>query len=305
MRAAAILTGFLTAATAAAAEPPRVALLGLTAGDGITDKQAQTLEDLLMSALYRTERFNLVGRSDIAGLLGFERQKQMLGCTGDTSCVAEIAGALDVPVVAIASVGRLGPSYVFALKLVSSADARVLARSDVTVAGEAKLAEGVETLATRIAAVCDRKGCTPGSQRGQARATPAQTAKPGAKTAAPAVAAPLPAAAAPEPTAAPKAAVEIPSPPPAPAPAPPAARRGPWWWIAGAVAVAAAGAGTYYALDSRSARQDLEKAFQAPNAGTPAAAERMRSSAIAADGLFAGAAVAAAGGVLLFAWNIP
>jgi len=95
---------------------------------------------------------------------------------------------------------------------------------------------------------------------------------------------------------------------PPPVPAAPAPPRTPlrwrWWWLAGAAAVAAAGAGTYFALDSRTARAELE-GLQAPSASAPADMDRLRSSAIAADALFAGAAVAAAGGVVLFVWRLP
>jgi len=275
MKALAITAGILGAAAAAGAtELPRVAMLGLTAGDGIADKQAQVLEDLLMNALYRTERFNLVGRSDIAGLIGFERQKQMLGCEGDNACVAEIAGALNVPVVAIASVARLGTKVVFAMKLVDTANARVLVRAGVTAAGDDKLEEAVDALARQVVAECDRHGCSP-------KSAAAGAAPPAAKS--------VPAAAAA---------------PPVP-PQPPAPSRGRGWWIAGAVAVAAAAAGTYFALDSRNAKAEMDNALRAPSDGTAAAAARMRTSAIAADALFGGAALAAAGGVVLFVWKTP
>jgi len=264
----------LASAGSGAAELPRVAMLGLTAGEGIPDKQVQILEDLLMNALYRTERFNLVGRGDIAGLIGFERQKQMLGCEGDSSCVAEIAGALNVPVVAIANVARLGTQIVFAIKLVDSADARVLVRADATASGDDKVAQAVESLAQQVAAQCDRKGCVPRSQRDAARAAP---------------------------PAAPAAAVQ---PPVAPQkPAAPGRSRARWVWIG--VAVAAAGAGTYFALDSRSARAELDKALSTPSDGTAAAAARMRSSAVAAYALFGGAALAATGGIVLYEWRGP
>ncbi len=80
--------------------------------------------------------------------------------------------------------------------------------------------------------------------------------------------------------------------------------RGPWWWIAGTVGLAAAAVGTYYALDSRSARAELE-GLSTPSDDVPATALRMRSSAITADALYAGAAVAAVGSVVVFAWRVP
>jgi len=100
----------------------------------------------------------------------------------------------------------------------------------------------------------------------------------------------------------------VPAPPEGPSPlrafAAHAASRARWWWAAGAVALAAACAGTYYALDSRDARSRLE-ALQAPSPDTQVMADRLQSSAFAANVLFGGAAVAAAGGVVLFVWSTP
>ncbi len=52
-------------------------------------------------------------------MLSVERQKQLMGCS-DSSCMAEIAGALDVDGVVVGSLARLGESYLLSAQYVDS-----------------------------------------------------------------------------------------------------------------------------------------------------------------------------------------
>lgn len=112
----------------AAAEKPRVAVLEVVASDPSMAKRAAELEELALTELTRPGRLDVIGRSDVATLLGLERQKALLGCGDDGSCIAEIGAALGAPYLVTGRVGSAGPLMRVDLKLVEVASSRVLAR---------------------------------------------------------------------------------------------------------------------------------------------------------------------------------
>ncbi len=64
---------------------------------------------------------------EIAALVGFERQRQLLNCgDGGSSCLAELAGALGVDGLITGSLAKVGSGYVINLKVVDN-EARTLA----------------------------------------------------------------------------------------------------------------------------------------------------------------------------------
>jgi len=138
-------------AAAGAAGRHSVAMLGVNGGAGFDSKVLGTVEELLLSALEATGRFEVTSRSDISQLIGFERQKQLLGCT-DTTCVAELAGALGVAFVASADLGRLGDVSVLSLKLIDVRRAKVVARVTKDVPTDAALVQAAREAARELAA---------------------------------------------------------------------------------------------------------------------------------------------------------
>jgi hypothetical protein len=50
----------------------------------------------LVPEIRKLEGVSVIGMAEIRDMLGFERQRQMLGCSADAGCLAEIAGALGV-----------------------------------------------------------------------------------------------------------------------------------------------------------------------------------------------------------------
>lgn len=103
-------------------------LMTVTAGEGFTEKQISTIESVLLTSFEATGRFKVVGRQDINALLGLEARKQAVGCSDDTACVAQIAGALGVDLVATADVGLLGTTTVITLTVIDVRTATVLRR---------------------------------------------------------------------------------------------------------------------------------------------------------------------------------
>ena len=59
---------------------------------------------------------------ELGALMGLERQRQLLGCTSDSSaCMAELAGALGVDGVITGTLARMDSDYVINLKIVDNA----------------------------------------------------------------------------------------------------------------------------------------------------------------------------------------
>ena len=90
-----LLTVGIAFALPVSASPARVIVLPLTVNETSIRSLATATEEQLLTELAREGLLSPLGSSDIAALLGVERQRQMLGCAelGD-SCAVELGGAL-------------------------------------------------------------------------------------------------------------------------------------------------------------------------------------------------------------------
>jgi hypothetical protein len=82
-----------------------------------------TLLTEVLSAEVESLRFfdSVISGRDIATMMGFERQRDLLGCTDET-CLAELGGALGVDRIVASHVGKLGKSYIVQIKLINIVD---------------------------------------------------------------------------------------------------------------------------------------------------------------------------------------
>jgi hypothetical protein len=94
------------------------------------------MTEILTTEASGTAGLTVIGSSDIASMLGFEKQKELLGCTDNVACVAEIGGALGVDYLLVSDLGLLGKTYVINLKLIDTAKVSVIKRLYKTVPGE-------------------------------------------------------------------------------------------------------------------------------------------------------------------------
>jgi len=165
----------------------RVAVLEIRAL-GTEAAKAELLSEVALTEAASLKGFEVIGRSDINSLIGFERQKQVIGCSDDSNCLAEIGGALGVDFILVGSLGRLGTLYRIDLKLVETKKARVRGRIGVSVEGqEEKLVVAIQkavrdlllpetpTAAPPVAGAEKRPDLTPRpEQAGRAPAQPPQ-----------------------------------------------------------------------------------------------------------------------------------
>ena len=99
----------------------------------------------------RTQGFEVLTARDISAVLGFERQKQLLGCSeGANSCMTELGAAMGCDAILTANLARLDDSYQGSLRVLSARDGRTLADERVEASGQRALAEALEAAALRL-----------------------------------------------------------------------------------------------------------------------------------------------------------
>ncbi len=132
--------------------PKKVAILDLSVS-GMEEEVGRKRNDAVigvMAAAIGRLGHTVISTSDIRAMLGFERQKALLGCESDTSCIAEIGGALGVDLIVSGTLGELGGTFNLSLTLLASDQAKVEARFTGTAGSEAALPataeRGVEVL---------------------------------------------------------------------------------------------------------------------------------------------------------------
>jgi len=114
----------------------KVALLDLKAV-GVDETISESILDVYASGIHRLGCCTVVSSSEIGAMLGFEKKRQLLHCSEEASCVAEIAGSLGVDYLALGSIGRVGDTFVLNLKLVDARKAVVEGRYTDRVGGAA------------------------------------------------------------------------------------------------------------------------------------------------------------------------
>lgn len=110
---------------ALAAGPVKVAVPGLTS-TGLSTGEGEAYSDHLAGRMQQQEGLQVSTAKDIATVLGIERQKALLGCS-DTSCIAELAGALGADTLLLGSVTKVGSGYLVTMKLVKTKDGSAFA----------------------------------------------------------------------------------------------------------------------------------------------------------------------------------
>src|SRR5438132_147091 len=115
-----ILMASLFLVSAPPSPAPSVAVLGLSAKEGVHQDVAEQLTETLTASLRHTGRFSrVVSASEIQTLVAFETQKQLANCDRE-SCMAEIAGALGVDYLVTGTLGRIGETWLFNAKLLNA-----------------------------------------------------------------------------------------------------------------------------------------------------------------------------------------
>lgn len=93
---------------------------------------------------------NVLTPKHLASVIGFEKQKQLLGCSDNTSCLTEIGNALGVDGIVTGSIAKLGKAYQANVSVLSSKDAALLAGVSLRADGEEQLLDALSKAARTL-----------------------------------------------------------------------------------------------------------------------------------------------------------
>lgn len=137
----------LGARAAPAAERPRtlkLAVLDVKTTGRFDPKEVAALTTFLVSEADRYA-VKVLGGSDLQAFVGFERQKQILGCS-DGSCLMELGGALGVDYLLSSEVGEVSGRWVFSVTLLDIVKSSVVKRAALPAKSQAELVDLVQPL---------------------------------------------------------------------------------------------------------------------------------------------------------------
>ena len=130
----------MVSAPEAAASPEdtieRMVVLDLTAKEAVADLAAELSELVVGTMRGALPKAEITGQSDIKAMLTLEQQKMTVGCEDDTSCLAEIGGALGADHVVTGRLGKVGEIYLLSLKLIYAPRAIVVRQFSERIRGD-------------------------------------------------------------------------------------------------------------------------------------------------------------------------
>jgi len=110
-----------------AAQSLKLVVLRLEPRGGVEVGTVGLFTDALVGELRRNPGLSVMTGADVEAVIGAERQRQLVGCTTDTACLTEMAGALGADRIVHGSVGRVGGSLVVNLTSVDPKSGRAVA----------------------------------------------------------------------------------------------------------------------------------------------------------------------------------
>jgi TolB-like protein len=134
---------------------PKLAVMELTVAGGIEAGVSGPMTEAITTEVAAAGFFDVLSARDVQTLLGAERQRQLLGCSEEGSCLAEMAGALGARFVLSGSLAKLGDTYQLTLQTLDTKKAQPVGRST-------RLAKDLTTLHKQLPwAVSEATGTPP------------------------------------------------------------------------------------------------------------------------------------------------
>jgi hypothetical protein len=125
----------LLARPAFAVDRQHAAFIGINQGAGVSAETTRSVTEFVQTQLDNAGLYEVTGPGDIANLLGLERQKQLIGC-GETSCGAELAGALNADRIFSGDLSRIDDTFLLNLSLQDVRTGKAIGRSARRVDGK-------------------------------------------------------------------------------------------------------------------------------------------------------------------------
>lgn len=132
-------------ANSIATERSKIAVLDFMV-QGVDEATTENILTLVANELQQLGVFQVITRSDLISMIGFEADKQLMGCESDMTCLTELSGALGVDHTVAGTVGRIGDTFILGLTLIRADSGKVESRvtrqatGPMALAGEVKKA---------------------------------------------------------------------------------------------------------------------------------------------------------------------
>lgn len=111
------------------AAPPKLAVAPLDAGDGTTRGMVELMGESIAAELRRQQTFQVLTYDELRAVLNHEELEQLLGCS-DAKCLATAGDAAGADALLTGSLGKVGQSWIIALKIIDVGDIKVVAAAD-------------------------------------------------------------------------------------------------------------------------------------------------------------------------------
>ncbi|MBK7860892.1 MAG: hypothetical protein IPJ65_20265 [Archangiaceae bacterium] len=141
-----------------AAAEVTVALPGFAGTPDVPSQKRDFLVEYFSERLTAAGGLTVTTPSQIAAVLGVERQKQLLGCSDNSeACSAELAGALGVDALIIGSVAKVGEETAVTVKALDAKTSKVIASMSGRDRREEAVLDFLAAAATQLSAELLRK----------------------------------------------------------------------------------------------------------------------------------------------------
>ena len=128
----------------------KVAVLDVEDTSGAQAARAKMLTQVIGGELPKLGGFQVISANEIRSMLGFEKQRQLLGCKED-SCLAELGGALGVDYLVSSQLAKFGSRFRLDLHLLDASRSRVVASEGNFIAGnDDALADGAVAMLRKL-----------------------------------------------------------------------------------------------------------------------------------------------------------
>jgi hypothetical protein len=114
----------------------KIAVLPCHVDENVQGTVPDLVGEYVLTAVSDRGEYEVIGMDDIEAIIGFDRQKDLLGCD-DVSCFADIGGALGVDRLLQVKIAMAGESWAMTAKLINAGEARVESRVTRMLEGDA------------------------------------------------------------------------------------------------------------------------------------------------------------------------
>ncbi|MBX7097366.1 MAG: hypothetical protein K1X89_06625 [Myxococcaceae bacterium] len=126
-----LLVAMVSTSALAADAPKRLRLVfnGLDNKGGLSEEAKNSVSEFVQSEVASMNAYEVIGRTEIAAIIGVDRQRQLLGCSADSSsCMEELGGAINAERMLIGDVSRVDETVLLNLSLIDLTTSKPIAR---------------------------------------------------------------------------------------------------------------------------------------------------------------------------------